>query len=142
MSSSHRDILKTEIKPSSENPKLKQKKHFGTRIFPHGRSNMSQQNLTFSTLTENPSAYIPVAMSLIALVLVASAVISGDATPQPDEGTVAHLWQILIWGQIPIVVFFAIKWLRRSPKRALKILMLQVGGLLANFAVIFFLKLG
>ena len=38
---------------------------------------------------------------------------------RPDEGTIAHLWQLLMAGQLPVLAFFAIKWLpRRQGKRS------------------------
>ena len=102
---------------------------------------MPQEELALSTPAETLSAYAPLSMSLIALVLVGNAVLSGD-TKQSDEGTLAHLWQILICGQIPVVLYFAVKWMRRSPKRTSRFLIMQAGGtLLLNFAAIFFLKL-
>jgi hypothetical protein len=33
---------------------------------------------------------------------------SNGTAPQPDEGTAAHIWQILMVAQIPLVMFFAI----------------------------------
>jgi hypothetical protein len=51
--------------------------------------------------------------------------------PQADEGTAAHLWQLLMPGQLPVVLFFAIRWLPTEPRQALLILVLQVGAALA-----------
>jgi len=42
---------------------------------------------------------------------------------------------------VPIVAFFAIKWLPRIPRQALQVLALQVGAALAALAPVFFLKL-
>jgi hypothetical protein len=50
---------------------------------------------------------------------------------QADEGTAAHLWQLLMAGQVPFVAFFAVKWLPLEPRRALLILALQIGAALA-----------
>jgi hypothetical protein len=33
---------------------------------------------------------------------------SNGTAPQPDEGTAAPIWQILMVAQIPLVMFFAI----------------------------------
>jgi hypothetical protein len=43
--------------------------------------------------------------------------------------------------QIPIVGFFAIKWLPRTPSQALLVLALQGGAALAALAPVFFLNL-
>jgi len=56
-----------------------------------------------------------------------------------DEGTSAHLFQILMAAQVPVVAFFAIKWLPRAPRQALQVLALQAAAALAAFASVFFL---
>jgi hypothetical protein len=60
--------------------------------------------------------------------------------PQEDEGTTAHIWQILMAGQIPIIVFFALKWLPRNPKEALLILVLQGSMALMALTPVFLLR--
>jgi hypothetical protein len=82
-------------------------------------------------LLRRPSAMIPVAMSAAALAIVIGyAAIFGTAR-QADEGAAAHLWQILMAGQVPVIAFFAIKWLPSEPRRALAVLALQAGAALA-----------
>jgi hypothetical protein len=103
----------------------------------------TEAHLDFSTITKLPSAFMPMAMSLTALALVLSSIgadliESGHIIRDADEGAIAHLWQLLMAGQLPILIFFAFRWLRRSPRQAIKMLVLQVGALLANFAVVFF----
>lgn len=71
------------------------------------------------------SALAPLVMSLVALALVIGRIAVVGTARQVDEGTVAHLFQLLIVCQLPIVAFFAIKWLRRIPKQALAVLALQ-----------------
>jgi hypothetical protein len=92
-----------------------------------------------AVLLKRPTAFVPIAMSIAALGLVLGyAAIFGTAR-QADEGTAAHLWQLLIAGQLPIIAFFAIRWLPTEPKRALTVLALQlVAGLAAMFPVWWF----
>jgi hypothetical protein len=71
------------------------------------------------------SALAPLVMSLVALALVIGRIAVVGTAHQVDEGAVAHLFQLLIVCQVPIVAFFAIKWLRRIPKQALAVLALQ-----------------
>ncbi len=80
-------------------------------------------------------------MSFAALALVVGHVAIFGAAREADEGTAAHIWQILMAAQLPIVAFFAIKWLPRTPKQALLVLALQAGAGLAALAPVFFLGL-
>ena len=86
-----------------------------------------------------PSAFLPLAMSLIALGVVLGHVAVYGLVHEADEGAAAHIWQLLMAGQIPIVAFFAIKWLPRAPMPSLRVLALQAGGVLASCAAVFFL---
>lgn len=90
---------------------------------------------------KKPSAWVPLAMSSAALALVLGHVAIFGVAHEADEGTAAHIWQILMAAQAPIVALFAIKWLPRTPKQALLVLALQAGAALAALAPIFFLNL-
>ena len=92
-------------------------------------------------MLKKPSAFLPVAMSLAAIAMVLGHVAMFGAAREADEGTAAHIYQLLMAGQAPIIAFFAIKWLPRAPGKALPILALQVGAALAALAPIFFLDL-
>jgi hypothetical protein len=94
-----------------------------------------------STMMKQPSAFLPVAMSLAALATVLAHVAIFGAAREADEGTAAHIWQLLMIAQLPIIAFFAIKWLPRTPRQALRILALQAGAALAALAPVFLLDL-
>lgn len=96
--------------------------------------------MSISTM-KKPSAWVPLAMSLAALALVLGHVAIFGAARETDEGTAAHIWQILMAAQVPIVAFFAIKWLPQTPRQALLVLVLQAGAALAALAPVFFLNL-
>ena len=84
-----------------------------------------------ATLLKRPSALMPVAMSFAALAtVIAYATMFGTAR-QADEGTAAHVWQLLMAGQLPVIAFFAIKWLPTQPRQAWLVLALQAGAALA-----------
>ena len=72
--------------------------------------------MQFSTLTKQPSAFLPVARSLAALATVLGHVAMFGAAREADEGT-------------------------RTPREALQILALQAGAVLAALAPVFFLNL-
>jgi hypothetical protein len=42
-----------------------------------------------------------------------------------DEGAPARIFQLLMVGQLPIIAYFAVKWLPKRPKQSLLILALQ-----------------
>jgi len=107
---------------------------------------MQRDPNSFGAITRRPSAFLPLAMSLTALtmlgcVLTYEVVRHGAILREADEGAVAHLWQILMAGQLPIIAFFAIKWLPRAPKPTLGVLALQAGAALASMAPVFFFNL-
>jgi hypothetical protein len=90
-------------------------------------------------MLERPSAFLPVVMSLSALATVLLSVAVHGTAPQRDEGAAAHIWQLLMAGQVPIVLFFAIRWLPKAPRQAAAVLGLQVGAALAAMAPVFLL---
>ena len=74
------------------------------------------------------SALAPIVMSAVALAVVIGYAVMFGTARQADEGTAAHLWQLLMAGQIPVIVFFAIRWLPGEPRRALMVLAIQAGA--------------
>ncbi len=87
-----------------------------------------------------PSALLPLAMSFAALAIVLVHIAISGVAREADERTAAHLWQLLMAGQLPVVAFFVIKWLPQSPRQALLILALQAGAALAALAPVFLLN--
>ena len=106
-----------------------------------GVHKMDQQGNSFTGIVRKPSACIPLAMSLAALGVIGVAGMFGHLVPQPDEGAEAHIWQLLMAGQLPVLAFFAVKWLPRAPKQALYVVGLQVAAVLAAMAPVYFLHL-
>jgi hypothetical protein len=110
-------------------------------------NSMDQPTRSFGGMVKKPSALIPLAMSLIALAMLGGLYAYGMATGhgglvrEPDEGAAAHIWQLLMAGQIPVLAFFAIKWLPRAPRQALYVLGLQAGAALSAMAPVYFLHL-
>lgn len=62
-----------------------------------------------------PAAFIPLLMSLAALAVVTIQVLLFGTAREADEGTSAHLFQLLMGGQVPVVAYFAITSRRRGP---------------------------
>jgi hypothetical protein len=102
---------------------------------------MDQPRFSFAAIIKHPSAFLPLWMSLAALGLVLSHIAIFGAAREVDEGTTAHLWQILMAGQLPILAFFAIKWLPQAPKQTLYVIGLQAGAVLAAMAPVLYFNL-
>jgi hypothetical protein len=88
---------------------------------------------------KQPSAYLPLTMSLAALALVLGHAAVYGVVHEADEGAAAHTWQILMAAQLPIVAYFIVKWLPKRPRESLQILALLAGSWLANFAAVYWL---
>jgi|SRR5579871_5189454 len=95
--------------------------------------------MTLAQLAQRPTAFLPIAMSLAAVAVIAGHIMIAGTAPQADEGTAAHLWQLLMAGQLPVIGLFAIKWLARDPKMATGIITLQVMAMMIAIAPIFIL---
>lgn len=102
---------------------------------------MNTDSRSFSGLIRRPGAFLPITMSGTALAIVLVHVALYGAVPQRDEGTAAHLWQILMAAQLPILLWFAAQSLRKAPRSALRILVLQAAAALASIAPVFLLRL-
>lgn len=92
-------------------------------------------------MIRRPSAFLPLAFSLLALATVAIHVARFGTAREPDEGTAAHIWQLLMAAQVPLIAFFAIRWLPEEPKPAFCVLALQAVAVLAALAPVYFLGL-
>ncbi len=92
-------------------------------------------------MLKKPSAFLPLALSFAALAIVLGHVVLFGAAREADEGTAAHLWQLLMAAQLPVMLFFAVRWLPRSPKQALPIMALQACSAVAALAPVYFLNL-
>ena len=97
--------------------------------------------MSLPRLLKEPSAYLPVAMSLAALGTVLLHLARFGVTREADEGSAAHIWQLLMAAQLPVIVYFAIRWLPQAPKEAAAVLALQLAAVLAALAPVYLLKL-
>ncbi len=80
-------------------------------------------------------------MSLTALAFVLGHIVIFGVAREADEGTAAHMWQLLMAGQIPVLAFFVLKWLPRAPRATLSVVAMQIGAALAAMAPVFFFNL-
>jgi hypothetical protein len=96
------------------------------------------------SVLKQPSALIPLGMSLAAIALLGGYVaMFGLGATEPaghDEGAAARIFQLLLVAQLPVIGFFALKWLPRAPRQALLVLALQGGAGLAALATVYVLE--
>ena len=95
-------------------------------------------NFSNDSLLLKPTAFIPLLMSLagIAMVFIHWAVVG--IVPESDEGTLAHIFQVLMAAQIPVAVFFLLRWVDEKPKQTIQVIVLQaVAWLTAIISVLF-----
>jgi hypothetical protein len=92
-----------------------------------------------TSIWKKPSALVPIAMSLTALAIVLGHFAIYGIVHEIDEGAAAHIFQLLMLAQLPVVAIFAIKWLPLVSRQALQVLALQAGAAMAAFAAVFFL---
>lgn len=81
------------------------------------------------TFVRTPSAYLPIMMSLVACGLVLASVAVFGARHDADEGAAAHLFQLLVAGQVPVILWFAVRGRRAFARQAVAILGLQVAAI-------------
>ncbi len=105
------------------------------------RHKMETNPRSFTAIVKHPTAFLPMAMSLTALAVVLGHIALYGVAREADEGAAAHIWQLLMAGQLPVLAFFAIKWLPKAPKQSLYVLALQAGAALSAMAPVFYFNL-
>ena len=91
------------------------------------------------SLFKQPSAYLPLVMSLAALSLVLVHAARYGVVHEVDEGTSAHIFQLLMVAEVPLVAFFALRWLPEAPRPALRVLVSQALAIVAAFTAVYWL---
>lgn len=86
--------------------------------------------MTVGTLMRQPTGYLPLAMSPGAFAMIVWYVAAHGVVHQPDEGAQAHLWQLLVAGQIPLIAYIGSRWLSRATRPALVVLAVQIVALM------------
>ena len=100
---------------------------------------MTPYPVSVAALARRPSGFIPVLMSLGALGVVIVSIATGGAVRQADEGAAAHLFQLLIVAELPLLAFFIARRLRQNVWAVLTVSAIQAAALgLALFPVWYF----
>jgi hypothetical protein len=82
------------------------------------------------------SASIPIALPLFLLGLVLRYIVVHGAVGAADEGTEAHLFQLLLPVQLVLMAYFALSSIGRS-RRALVVLAVQLAATIALLAAVY-----
>jgi hypothetical protein len=78
-----------------------------------------------------PSAWLPLAMSASAFAVLVSHLWVAGVAREADEGAAAHLWQLLVTGQLPVIAWCLLRGLAKAPKTAIPVLVTQATALMA-----------
>lgn len=92
------------------------------------------------SLFRRPSAFVPALMSTMAASLVPEYLIRVGHVRQADEGTEAHLFQLLLAAQLPVIAYFAVTYLPRQPRQSLVVLALQALAGIAALSTVYYLE--
>ncbi|HET9590604.1 MAG TPA: hypothetical protein VFO91_17585 [Anaerolineales bacterium] len=93
-----------------------------------------------NSLLKQPSAWIPLAMSLIALIFLLGYVAIFGIVHHEDEGAPARIFQLIMLAQLPIAAYFALKWLPKRPLPALLVLALQAAAWIVPIMTVMWLE--
>ena len=77
----------------------------------------------------------PAVLAVATAALLAGPVLAGGAH-EADEGTGAHLWQLLMLAQVPVLAVLTAHWLDRRSRRAALVLAADIALVVTNLAVV------
>ena len=86
-----------------------------------------------------PAVFLPLVMSLVALAMVLVHFAIYGIVVESDEGTAAHIFQLLMVAQIPFLAFLAFRWVTLAPRKTLLFIVLQVSTVLTAIVAVFLL---
>ena len=86
----------------------------------------------------HPTVFLPLVMSLLALGMVLVHFTIFGIVEETDEGTAAHIFQLLIVAQVPFIAFLAFRWLAVAPKQTLFFIVLEASAALVAIVAVFF----
>src|SRR3569833_1336243 len=101
----------------------------------------SQYPAQWRSLIRRPAAFGPNVMSAAALSILLFHISRYGHKSEVDEGSAAHLWQLLMAAQIPVIAFFVIRWIRVQSLATIEVLGLQILAAALSCAPVFLLGL-
>jgi len=85
--------------------------------------------------------FLPPLLSLASVALIVGGIITGWDQGRGDEGTAAHLFQLMMAAQLPLIVAFLVTADWRRPRPVFRIAMFQAFGIAAVIAVGLYFKI-
>lgn len=82
-----------------------------------------------------PTALLPIGLSLGALLVVLIHVAVSGPVRATDQDAIAHIWQILMFVQIPALALFIGRWFRKARRPTFQVLTLQGAAIAVSVAV-------
>jgi len=102
---------------------------------------MATYPASVAALARRPSGFIPVLMSLAAFgVVIVNIAIVGTGR-QADEGAAAHIFQLLIVTELPLLAFFIARSLRNGVWAVVTISAIQAAALSLAFLPVWYFRL-
>jgi hypothetical protein len=86
------------------------------------------------------SAWIPLAIPVLMLLLALRHVLLFGVTREADEGTEAHLFQLLMPVALIGALWFAATWIPRAPRQAALIFALQAVAIASVFGFVYWME--
>ena len=83
------------------------------------------------------SGWLPIAIPIGLFLLGVRSVLINGFVRQADEGTEAHLFQLLMPVALLVMGYFGLTWVPRAPRQALPVLALQIFVAVALFAALY-----
>lgn len=93
-----------------------------------------------NSLFKQPGAWIPLAMSFAAWMMVLGYAAIFGVVHNEDEGAPARIFQLIMLAQLPMAGYFALKWLPKKPAQAMVVLVLQAAGWMIPIITIIWLE--
>ncbi len=96
---------------------------------------------TVRELLRHPAAWLSLGLGAAALLWLVSWLVLFGTEPQPDEGLGAHVFQLLMVGQLAAIVVFAASWIPREPRAAWRLLALDLLVAVAALLPVWYFRL-
>jgi hypothetical protein len=101
------------------------------------KNKLCDTKLNVLDLLRRPTGFVPLLISAAFLTTLLTSLAQGTLVRQADEGTAAHLFQLLMPLQFLIMFAFAITWLPKTPKAAIEVLLLQAAAAIAVLTIVY-----